>query len=70
MLININIKMPTNVGILIFLSMINFKFKGFESSQFFNLHIFASGIFGYLLNGKTTCIFDNYSFMNRNKLLF
>ena len=39
---------------------------GFESSQIFNLHIFASGIFGYLLNGKTTCIFNNFSFMNRN----
>ena len=42
--------------------------SGFESSQIFNLHIFANGIFGYLLNGKTTCIFDNFSFMN--KLLF
>ena len=40
--------------------------SGFESSEIFNLHIFASGIFGYLLNGKTTCIFDNFSFMNRN----
>ena len=40
--------------------------SGFESSQIFNLHFFASGIFGYLLNGKTTCIFDNFSFMNRN----
>ena len=39
---------------------------GFEFSQIFNLHIFASGIFGYMLNGKTTCIFDNYSFMNIN----
>ena len=39
---------------------------GFESSQIFNLHLFASGIFGYLLNEKTTCIFDNFSFMNRN----
>ena len=29
----------------------------FESSQIFNLHIFASGFFGYLLNGKTTCVF-------------
>ena len=43
-----------------------FQKTGFESSQIFNLHIFASGIFGYLLNGKTTCIFDNFSFMNRN----
>ena len=42
------------------------SFAGFESSQIFNLHIFASGIFGYLLNGKTTCIFDNLSLMNRN----
>ena len=40
--------------------------SGFESSQIFNLHIFASEIFGYLLNGKTTCIFDNLSLMNRN----
>ena len=40
--------------------------SGFESSQIFNLHIFASGIFGYLLNGKTTCIFDNFIFMNEN----
>ena len=39
---------------------------GFKSSQIFNLHFFASGIFGYLLNGKTTCIFYNFSFMNRN----
>ena len=38
----------------------------FESSQIFSLHIFASGIFGYLLNGITTCIFDNVRFMNRN----
>ena len=39
---------------------------GFEFSQIFNLHFFASGIFGYLLNEKTTCIFDNFSFMNIN----
>ena len=39
---------------------------GFESSEIFNLHIFASGIFGYLLNEKTTCIFNVYSLMNRN----
>ena len=55
----------------------NFKWKintsnlrmslpGFESSQIFNLHVFASGIFGYLLNEKTTCIFNNFSLMNRN----
>ena len=42
------------------------RFSEFESSQIFNLHIFASGIFGYLLNGKTTCIFYNFSLMNRN----
>ena len=45
---------------------------GFESCQIFNLHFFASGIFGYLLNGKTTCIFDNscHEQKFRNKLLF
>ena len=42
------------------------RYTGFESSQIFNLHIFTSGIFGYLQNGKTTCIFYNYSFINRN----
>ena len=31
------------------------KHTGFESSQIFNLHIVASGIFGYMLNGKITC---------------
>ena len=38
-----------------------YRQSGFESSQILNLHIFASGIFGYLLNGKTSCIFDNFT---------